>query len=904
MSFAYTPFLQKPLIMNISQILKERDLSDFMSPPHWRSPIEQQAEFLFQAVYSKNYPKFNKPAWNRVESLPRGVHGMTHACRVALYIEILSKLYRRYNLSEAESVTIENMALLKIAALFHDAARLDDGEDLWDRESAFMCFHYLIKTGCDNQTAKMIAEVIANKDYEPGKFYYSLESSNKINTEIQVNEEGKCKVSMGVYYWHCQISSHPKSIFQKILHDADCLDIIRATRTFNPQFLNFFKEIDILNPQINYDISNFIAEIRRLIDTCGDTFKSNLDVEARDSSRKRKQLYYYCQNAYTLIEQILSREKTFLLQFLYTTPLAECKILPACPASSQPAYEYELAKTIQFNPKPSQYSRTPADHWNLIAHSFTKQAGEDLATNLLGFWPIREKRDLDPDSPFVTGVNRDLQVGPREMALKNMPDGNMQWKHAQPRHTPEEKEGFSRKTSATVLSRKDEVPIVPALFNFESSVILSSHLFSVGIIFTGTEGKTHLTSYGLMADGGTTARRQDKLDYPHENIFPTLNGLITALKLTGETQYNEVIARLKWTPDYKILYSANNIASRLLAKLRANDLWFILLRKNLCPIHYQVPIVFYDAAAPDLITNPEDHNDGFWQTLEHLNPSVTEDELLNSLWKLVVAQNTLISSLRKKEEQIFIPNDCRNNFITVIRSCFEQLPCHYIETIEAFSTYYKLPELKTHFHIFSILDKSLPHSPGRYFNKAQRYSSLNQTFQKIYLTKKEEFIQLIKTGKIRKLAYLDLSGADLQGINLDGANLERTIFIGAKLNGASMQGEANLRYADLRGAELQNTYFNTSQLSDALFNFTDISNTHFQAADLFGANFNNIRLHQSNEVIHQHFQGAKNINMLETNSPELQQALSIIDLNDSFAMSMSTTILRGQFDYSTSCQQQ
>jgi hypothetical protein len=150
----------------------------------------------------------------------------------------------------------------------------------------------------------------------------------------------------------------------------------------------------------------------------------------------------------------------------------------------------------------------------------------------------------------------------------------------------------------------------------------------------------------------------------------------------------EIQARLKWTPAYQIMYALNEVPSRLLAKLRANDLWFILYRQNRLPSpDYQVPIVFYDVKKPSFLTaNEEDTQNSFWEKLPALPEwkssmneynTQKEHEILNTLLTLVNLQNKLIEHLQTRT-QAHTPD--RNNLINSIQTCFKALPCHYVET--------------------------------------------------------------------------------------------------------------------------------------------------------------------------------------------------------------------------------
>lgn len=109
--------------------------------------------------------------------IPRFVHGITHVASVAILISVLENLYRKQGL-ESELLNDEEIKLLQIAALFHDAAREAEGVDLWDHESALILYYYLRRVlAVGRETAKCIAEATANKDLSDGCSLISMSTA-------------------------------------------------------------------------------------------------------------------------------------------------------------------------------------------------------------------------------------------------------------------------------------------------------------------------------------------------------------------------------------------------------------------------------------------------------------------------------------------------------------------------------------------------------------------------------------------------------------------------------------------------------------------------------------------------------------------------------------------------------
>ena len=69
------------------------------------------------------------------------------------------------------ALTEEDIFLLQLALLFHDSERQNDGEDMWDQDSALTLYRYLIDAGAPPEKAKLIAEAMANKDAADDNYF-------------------------------------------------------------------------------------------------------------------------------------------------------------------------------------------------------------------------------------------------------------------------------------------------------------------------------------------------------------------------------------------------------------------------------------------------------------------------------------------------------------------------------------------------------------------------------------------------------------------------------------------------------------------------------------------------------------------------------------------------------------
>lgn len=251
-------------------------------------PIEKHVAWIFDAVYSKPY----RTTVRQSAVIARQIHGIQHVTRVAIYIPIFANLYKRFGDKDALNLNDNDIKLLQIAALFHDAGREAEGKDLWDQDSGVLFYHYAVNIlQIDPIKAKLLAEAIANKD------------ASTDNYEELINDT-----------WVKRAEASPINIHQKLIHDADCLDILRARDCFDARYLYFYKNIASRYKPAFMLMAKLIPEARSLIASQGDAFH-RLHMPT-------KRLYEN-QEAYPLIKTFIEEHQT-----LYPLTLALLKDHP------------------------------------------------------------------------------------------------------------------------------------------------------------------------------------------------------------------------------------------------------------------------------------------------------------------------------------------------------------------------------------------------------------------------------------------------------------------------------------------------------------------------------------------------------------------------------------------------
>jgi len=286
----------------INLIKKNGDLS-------LSDPISRHSSFLYKTIYSKPHI-FDK---KQDSDIARDLHGIEHVNRVAYDIPVLRNLYQRYGDEEVKSLTDGDIKLIQIAALLHDAAReKGTGIDYWDHESALLAYYYFKDAlGVPEEKARKLAEAIANKD-----------TSNDHYFKLDIDEYDQM-------YWNA-VPNTARNIYQKLLHDADSLDIIRARKIYNYEYLDFYQEFAQHNKTAKKEMIALICEIRSLIEYQGDGYlRQNEEIKQ----------HYESKYGYQLTEELIATKnkedgELSLLNKLYHNTMEDL-LVPAKPYDPQ-----------------------------------------------------------------------------------------------------------------------------------------------------------------------------------------------------------------------------------------------------------------------------------------------------------------------------------------------------------------------------------------------------------------------------------------------------------------------------------------------------------------------------------------------------------------------------------------
>ncbi len=162
----------------------------------YRSEMKVSRVDLHRKEKTQYLEYVNKIKQNQVTA--RSIHGTMHCVRVSLWTQLFRSVYE--NLGREK---LENPILLATTGAFHDVAREDEGIDYWDGESSEALAILLKQMNIDDTRAEDYVKAIKEKDPKNGQF---------------------------------------SSDIQRIVHDADCIDIIRVIgiKRFKKKLLCFY----------------------------------------------------------------------------------------------------------------------------------------------------------------------------------------------------------------------------------------------------------------------------------------------------------------------------------------------------------------------------------------------------------------------------------------------------------------------------------------------------------------------------------------------------------------------------------------------------------------------------------------------------------------------------------------
>lgn len=176
--------------------------------------------------------------------IPRWCHGCMHISRASMEVLLIVQMYKKYSQSKIE-LSEEDILLAQYLTAFHDSARQAEGVDVWDAVSAENARPYLQAMGYSKEKVEQAIDDLKNKD-----------CSNHAN----------------------------KSLISKLIHDADCLDIMRVYGRKDFQFNKLDMAQDFqASHGFMQDLDRLLTELYKFIEwTEKPFFKSHMETHAKN----------------------------------------------------------------------------------------------------------------------------------------------------------------------------------------------------------------------------------------------------------------------------------------------------------------------------------------------------------------------------------------------------------------------------------------------------------------------------------------------------------------------------------------------------------------------------------------------------------------------------------------------
>ncbi|RUR18806.1 hypothetical protein ELY21_06180 [Legionella sp. km535] len=286
----------------IQSLLKERNLNVDMfrkQDINFEDGINEHVMWANENIYSHPYP----------DGSSKSHHGILHVARAAVYAVVMANFFRRYNDGVDQEFSNDSLKLTQIAMIFHDSARMSEGADWWDEDSALFLYAYLVEVlKIDNDKAHQFAEFVANKDREPDAPFHSLRQTDEGFSWVLI-EPNAALISDGLLGRSRSIEADCSSLERKIIHDSDCLDVNRVRETFKSYYLDFYKSIAVFDQLAFDEMACLVNEVKSIIEKQGDAFKR---------MRPEVKSYYETEDVFTKVRDTFLKDSNYkITPFLY-----------------------------------------------------------------------------------------------------------------------------------------------------------------------------------------------------------------------------------------------------------------------------------------------------------------------------------------------------------------------------------------------------------------------------------------------------------------------------------------------------------------------------------------------------------------------------------------------------------
>lgn len=588
----------------------------------FRSHFAENAQKIFEQTYLRPFDGTSKV--NLYDgTVERISHGVQHVSRVAVNIIILINFFKKLGYpKELIELSQDEITLLQLAALFHDAARKNDRDkDIWEKESAELFKAYLKEHSITDEKALAFANYITRtQDDWLNKLLQSADSIDIMRTKKELQLERVSLFNILKSFAHreefialvkeCQaliLNQHDaKAPCAITLNSKEISPAANSTRKQDrPELKAQYEQASLGYQKIIDDLPKFSKLSQYYRGT--EPIESHRDGKQEEVEINWDVLFNDSENVFFQSNNLVFEFKSLQEVLAFQEELK--KLIHYLP----PILPQNKANKIHLELNPSQ--------WQYLRAQIRAQAPLNPPKNDFVFKSIRGdkfnyfrrfiKMITPPFKkfPLRTGKKRDFTVT-GEGVFQRPTASNKASKTSpapvkKPQFKAEVKQGFSKFQPAT-LGMPDFYPLVFGGFDKRNNK-------SVGVLL---DVKDVLFSDRLYTyDGGTVGRPYDFDDFFSADLYfknKSGNVLFSQAKLdefkkqikdkNNAGKYNEVLARLRWNLDgtSKVFINSDTLEARLLAIEYARIIKAHLKQQGLCRDDYIVPICFYMPNSPSL----------------------------------------------------------------------------------------------------------------------------------------------------------------------------------------------------------------------------------------------------------------------------------------------------------------
>lgn len=538
------------------------------------------------------------------DAIHRTRHGVAHAARCTVYVDILHNLKKQLLTNDGEIDPfamnainflaerfminiIDVVTLTKIAMFFHDSARETEDVDYWDHRSAENCYEYFIHININEDIARFFSNAIKYKDQatEFKNFCATISVLQMENKEIQLA--------------YCDY-------IRELIHYADMLDIMRVRSTFYGFNLDEFFRVS--NNQKNFTMTNLLLiSIRNFLACFSKTLPKTILLRSKNNRYISLEFAKteVVDNLANILTEMEYSEAPYQHVLNQINSNSNCDFLRSLLNPNiiiNEEYLIEQKKQLQYIPPPNVNSfitrrinnsilpgiqlikHISKDKWKLFVHNLFNVNTQNVE--------LRRKKTAHEQFKLTANGVASISAG-------YTPQYNQQQKHS-----------FTKKQSMTLISTNNEY-CLPSHGDGSLGVIF----FSNKTLNEAMTDEHFLISLLMKYDASriTYSRsfyfsNQSEAEFAYHNLttnnawFPSVEALINYAISHDNLMINEVLARLKWTtPQENIfqkcqigIFQKHDLKIRLTAQMMALDIQNRI--KSIIPIS----ISFYDFAPASL----------------------------------------------------------------------------------------------------------------------------------------------------------------------------------------------------------------------------------------------------------------------------------------------------------------